>query len=98
MSYLKEPSVSDSFNYLTMPRNPADINWKQVAVQAGLIVVGVSVFAILIHTSTKNLINQIVIKSEEMLKRGMNDHESVKTEFRQTTDEYAHSNLLPLLQ
>ena len=52
MSKLVSPSVSDSFNAPGRgPGNPADINWKTVAICGGIAVTSAIVFAVVINHS-----------------------------------------------
>ena len=77
-------SVSESFNRMKGPPSPAAINWKQVAIQGGLIIVGVSLFAVITHYSLKSLTQGMVVKFDEALARnltkdGLTNQNSVKT-------------------
>ena len=75
MNKFSKLSVSDSFNAVQGPLSPAAINLKQVVVQAGLIIVGVTVFALISHYSTKSLLGKIAAQRDEILTQILKDRQ-----------------------
>ena len=75
MSKFSQTSVADSFNLVKGPPPPAAINWKQVGVQAGLIIIGVTVFAVISHHSLKSVATKLIAQQKEILTQILKDRQ-----------------------
>jgi len=73
MNKFSKLSEAESFNIMQGPLSPAAINWKQVGVEAGLIIVGVTVFAVISHYSAKSLLGKIAAQRDEILTQILKD-------------------------